>query len=427
MYDLTQTTFLFSYFVNAGAQVTGTAPQIAAFLDLALDHGGKWSNGAQTFSVSGLLDKIGDQLIGQDWKVAWGPAVYQSRQDARADNAMAVLHSASQDLYVVAIAGTDPNDAYDWLKEDFPVGPNDMVDFPLADPAIPPVGHKADASRSQVSLGTARGLHHLLENLVDQDGNKASLIAYLQTLAPSGNGTPRIIFAGHSLGGALSAALPLQVLSMIEDWTWTGQGGVVNILPTAGPTPGNAVFAEAWGAAFPAAPVAGLNAGNQVSALNVPIANDKDLVPHAWTAIYATTPDSADPFYFFDFRPLAQTLQSLTVTIGPGLCDVVHHFATRAQTDGNGANAAVLPGRTWLPASFPISYFDKDTGTFSSYSLPTGEVIDPFTLLKVVGNVHVWGYFPFFGIKATDLPFPTAVEEGQSVFGKAQVIAPEAV
>ncbi|WP_010545581.1 hypothetical protein [Sphingomonas elodea] len=417
MYDLTQTSFLFSVYANAASSIEGTAPQLAGLLGLALDQGGSWSNGTQTYAVRGLLNEIGGQLYGGDWEVAWGPAVYQPANTRYAANAMAVLYSKALDLHVVATAGTNMDDIYDWFREDLPLGPNAMVDFPVS-LATPPKGGAANGTVPQVSLGTAQGIYDLLVNMVDQNGVTVSLLDYLSGLTPGIAGTSTILFVGHSLGGALSATLPLQVLATIKDWAWTAQGGKVDAMPTAAPTPGNQLFSNLWASQLQPVPVAGTAAANQVTALNVPIEDAVDLVPHAWTNIFAETQDPSDPYYFFDSTLIPPTLGSLTVKLGGLLAPPVALAARAAQQNGEGALIAKLPNVQQLQPSFPISYWNAATQAFASYSLPPAPVTDIPTFKTMLFMVHVWQYFQFFGITTSALPYPiTAQQSGKAAAG----------
>jgi hypothetical protein len=71
-----------------------------------------------------LSDKTTQQYIGADWKTVWGPVVFTNDQNssfAVADNTMGMYYSPSNNLFIIAIAGTNAISSFGWLKEDFHV------------------------------------------------------------------------------------------------------------------------------------------------------------------------------------------------------------------------------------------------------------------------------------------------------------------
>src|SRR3569832_1626184 len=93
--------------------------------------------------------------------------------------------------------------------------------------------------------------------------------AYLKSVE---NPDATLTFSGHSLAGALSPTLAFHLYPDPAGSGWAK----VHSLPTAGATPGNAAFVEAWTKAYPATPAdSGFN-------WNTDYANAHDVVPHAW-------------------------------------------------------------------------------------------------------------------------------------------------
>ena len=84
-----------------------------------------------------------------DWKVVWGPALFQSNPAPNVGNAMFVAQSLDEpSRLVVSIAGTNPFSAFDWLTEDFFVG--DLIPWPHAAPS--------DGLEPKIANGTHQGL-----------------------------------------------------------------------------------------------------------------------------------------------------------------------------------------------------------------------------------------------------------------------------
>ncbi len=215
VYDLSQTAYLFSMVSNSVSDSLGTAPCLAQQL---------------TDNVNKFIGYGGAGLAGvSDWTITWGPGVYQSPTNTShlADNAAVVVFSPTLNTYILAIAGTNPQDCYDWLTEDIDVGPNALVNFPIEFVHGTPPVNVGVQGQSQVSLGTALGLYGVLQEMSGASLNTGfvQLQTYLATLTPGSGAT--LIVAGHSLGGALSAALGLQIqLSMVPSFKVTPMLGV---------------------------------------------------------------------------------------------------------------------------------------------------------------------------------------------------------
>jgi hypothetical protein len=166
---------------------------------------------------------------------------------------------------VVAIAGTDPYSAFDWIIEDGLV--STLVPWPAGNP--PP------SSDPQVSLGTFLGLS-ILQTLRPgprQPGVGTLLLDLLTTGRP---GCPLVTVTGHSLGGALSPSLALYLSDTQGTWDPSAGTGIA-CLASAGPTPGNGDFAVYF--------------NSQLEDATTRYWNILDVVPHVWhTADIAAIP-----------------------------------------------------------------------------------------------------------------------------------------
>jgi hypothetical protein len=275
------------------------------------------------------------------WRLVWGPASYRAAGAAVDDSMMYVAQHATQpDRYVVAVRGTNPISAFDWLLGDV------WVSRPVA---------WADETHAKISMSTALGLTILLSMrsthpngaapaALDISADEAALLAgaRMQTIeatlnqlcedhgaldsallqrlatvgqvaeapasglkllwasirhslhdavfnelsasvrdAPASEGEALISFlrgeaerrpieitvTGHSKGGALAPALALTLAETADLGPAT-----VHCAAFAGPSPGNAAFAERFARRFD-----GRHGGHFDR-----VVNPRDVVPHAW-------------------------------------------------------------------------------------------------------------------------------------------------
>lgn len=245
MYTLQQQVFTLSWLSNDAAGSIGTAQGLEAAVVTRIDRA--------------LTDPRVTAYIG-NWQIAWGPVIFENSGTAGpsdvADNTAAVFKGTDggNPVYVVAIAGTNFISAYGWLDEDA-VGPT-PVPF---------------SGAAWIAAGTHRGLE-VLEGLVDPQ--HGPLQPFLESLASS---DATLVFTGHSLGGALSPtlALDLVVNRNFDRSRWAN----VYVYPSAGPTPGNQAFSDLFAATFPAVSTPG---GAPWQVWNQDVVNKMDVVPRAW-------------------------------------------------------------------------------------------------------------------------------------------------
>lgn len=246
-YDLHQQTFTLSLAVNSASGSTGSAAEVADILK------GK---------LGDLLGNAGVQQLIGTWTLAWGPAVWEHPLDLRgyADNAVAVFHNAASNTYVCAIAATNANSVFDWTVEDFWVSDKVRWLYTSA-PGTP-----------WISAATNFGIGVLLS--LRDPATGAYLSDFLHSVAST---QATLIFTGHSLAGALSPTLAMVLYgTSAQRAAWQN----VRVYPTAGATPGNADFANAFAAQFP--PVT--DGSQPWQRWNTLLWNDLDVVPHAWKA-----------------------------------------------------------------------------------------------------------------------------------------------
>jgi hypothetical protein len=209
------------------------------------------------------------------WSTVWGPVVFESEPGptSYADNVMYVAANADNSVYLVGIAGTNPNSKYDINQEDLAV--QTTVAWNAAFPSLQ--NSQPSGLNPYLSTGTALGVNNLLGMA---DGANQTLLAFLQSLPSSTTGKATLIFAGHSLAGALSPSLALAFFNPNGGKLSLSSWENVYVYPTAGPTPGNADFGAYLASVFPPTVPAPGNPGYQ--AWNRNVMNTIDVVPHAW-------------------------------------------------------------------------------------------------------------------------------------------------
>lgn len=416
-FDLTQTAFLFNWIANSSSQQQGTPQQLADYVYWSL-YGAPANSETNVFPSlrpPGLFPTLGAQLVVSDWQLTWGPGVFEfvPSSTGRADNTAYVVYSPSLNLYVVAVAGTDPAAFLDWFDEDFQVGANACVNWSGFNPltGAQPAGIAANSSVPQISLGTAIGLWALAGQLTPSQFAPAatknlSLGAYLQQLASTTNSTATLLFTGHSLGGALSPTLANWFVGQIPSTNLSKP--VVYAMPTAGPTPGNSAYQSAWDALFPQTAVSTLPSPfnppvtpspyvstqipNSVTNLNNDVWNQDDVVPHAWQYIY--TPNYQDgstpggPFYFSEAQTQIVRDAELKTLLGPIVPGTIFRNLTSAcQAKGTAAFMTRSSHTTNFANQWPIA---TDSGSVPAPIPPY--LGDDSGFLSALAAIHVWGY-----------------------------------
>ncbi|WP_420573783.1 lipase family protein [Kordia sp.] len=173
-----------------------------------------------------ISDEKTKKYIGEDWETVWGPVVYSNDKNssfARADNTMGVYYSKSENLFVIAIAGTNSISSFGWMKEDFDVKSTKRWRSIT--------GH----GYGSISQGTATGLHILTKEMQFEGADFFTAIKSFMNDKEIEK--TEIAVTGHSLGGALSPALALFISDKKAEF---GSKATIKIstYPTAGPTIG---------------------------------------------------------------------------------------------------------------------------------------------------------------------------------------------
>lgn len=264
-YDLSQQL----YCLNAAANAVGQKQEDEQSLETAMNI---------------ALNTYIPQLTG-NWKVTWGPRVFKSKPNVTTsgpENAWFAAEDADQKICVIAVAGTSGSSIKAWFT-DFDV--TKVVDFtawskswpskgiqpPPPSPFPPPSG-KAYAAR-----GTCTGVYNILSHKSRLASNGQLLGDYIvKSVVPAGY---KVIFTGHSLGGAVAPTAALGLLN-----AGMCQPGNTFILPSAGASPGNQELTSAFTFAFPAGPLPpGPVPVPSPPHMNTDLYNSFDVVPQAWS------------------------------------------------------------------------------------------------------------------------------------------------
>ncbi|KAI0846279.1 hypothetical protein F5Y00DRAFT_272090 [Daldinia vernicosa] len=239
--------------------------------------------GTETNLQDALKIALGDTLprLPGDWSISWGPRVFKEKPDDPAtgpDNTWFAAISRTQKVCAVAIAGTASNSIPDLLQD---VNVYAVVDFDAwvdswSSQGIPkPEDHPEKyPSRSYCAKGICDGTWNLLSNVSTAVNSGLRIDEYLQQL----DSDYTVVFTGHSLGGALAptAALGLARSKLRCNST-------IKVLPSAGVSPGNDIFAKQYAETFTKDPLS----GEDYKVYNTDFYNVYDIVPQAWS----TNPD----------------------------------------------------------------------------------------------------------------------------------------
>jgi hypothetical protein len=270
--DIFQQVYVQTFTVDAVGMVNGTEATLQAAL------------------ITAVNSVMTTELKAYGWQVTWGPRVWKddpSEATTGPDNAWFAAFAPNVkypdgvtiDTCVVSIAGSSKNSSYDWKIEDF--GVNEVVDFdrwmrtwtPTSIPKPQGIQNPAPGTPFP-AYGTSIGVYQLMNNPAPDGtpGAGTRIAQYLQTL-PS---NCRIIFTGHSLGGALSPtlAMGLEASGLLSQI----QKPLNNILtlPCAGASPGEKHFRSAYSRLFPQ-----ITPGSY-KCWDADFFNTFDIVPQAW-------------------------------------------------------------------------------------------------------------------------------------------------
>ncbi|KAF3059699.1 hypothetical protein GL218_04672 [Daldinia childiae] len=259
-YDLFQQIYCLSFASNLVSSTEGTEANLQAALEE-------------------ILEDILPRLIGT-WSISWGPRVFKEKPDEPKGGPDNVWFAAINDIdkvCAVSIAGTAKNSDAD-ITQDLNV--TEVVDFDVwveswSSQGIPKPekanSDQLDPSKSYCAKGICDGTWNVLNNPSTAVNSGLRIDEYLQQLDPDYT----VVFTGHSLGGALA---PTSALGLAG--SKIGSRNTVKVLPSAGASPGNDVFAKKYSEVFPKDPQV---SSEDYKVYNTDFYNIYDIVPQAWS------------------------------------------------------------------------------------------------------------------------------------------------
>jgi hypothetical protein len=206
------------------------------------------------------LSNTGYATAGQ-WELAWGPAL-------TVGNMMFIAQKAGTDDYALVIRGTDWSFLIDWV-EDLDI--LQLVSFPYVRTSDPNV---------RIAKGTMEGLNALVGMTAAAPTLPAlqpmSPLQFFNNRAMAAAGNINVYVTGHSLGGCLASVTGAWLQFQTAQWMHTGSTDVNVVIYTfAGPSAGNASFANYCAATFPDALFR--------------VYNEYDVVPRGWQELHVPT------------------------------------------------------------------------------------------------------------------------------------------
>lgn len=220
---------------------------------------------AQDNAFSTLTSAMADKEISDKmgaWTCIHKPWITYSLGQER--NLTAVFQSGDGKQLVVAVAGTNFINRYDWFTED--VETETLVAWGKGLAAYQP----GSGTEGYVAKGTAIALQTSWNEKDTNDRSGQTLVEWLSSYLSSSEfkaDSFTLSVTGHSLGGAIAPVLAQALSDNKSAWCPSGKAVNIKTYPFAGPTPGDEAFQ-------------GYMEGGPVEIIST--YNKFDVVPHAW-------------------------------------------------------------------------------------------------------------------------------------------------
>lgn len=221
--------------------------------------------GAIRTQIDAALLELKEKTSGWvNYELVWGPYVYKFPLLAKTrDNTVYIAQNQNvKSQYVLAIAGTNPCEIWDWIFEDFIVGPQVRWIY----------GSAPSTAKVSLSAAFSLGIVQNARPCADLPSHGQRVKTYLASQAAGGK--IEVVVTGHSLGGEMASTVALWLADTqgpqhIKSEQWDpNNNATVSAYTFAGPTAGNAE----WAAYF----------DSRLGDRTCRIWNSMDIVPHAW-------------------------------------------------------------------------------------------------------------------------------------------------
>ena len=206
--------------------------------------------------------------LGKGWECHKNPWIDIQKSpdgDYFARNTTAIFKNGSK--VVVAVAGTNFVDNFDWFIEDLEV--STQVDWTTVINGLTNGNTPIDKNKGVIATGTYTALKHTWFQSDDPTSGGTPYLLHALKEVVTGMASVELYVTGHSLGGAITPVLAQALLECKADWAGTTPVNV-HAYPFAGPTVGDQTFVNY--VETTSNPKIDLNS----------LYNNLDVVPHGW-------------------------------------------------------------------------------------------------------------------------------------------------
>lgn len=263
------------------------------------------------------LEKNIPTLTG-DWSIGWGPRVFKKLPESITggpDHTCFAIVDHNQKYCIVAVAGTADDSEVNKLENkqvdrvvNFKTWTDSWTESSIPEPCYFDSMDEKPKDQAYCAEGLCNGVLNILNSPSNDDNSKERLNTYLSGLGEDYT----IIFTGHSLGGGI---VPILALGLHQSKLVNNKN--LKVLPSAGVSPGNDVFANEFSAVFPPSQ----NHGKDYQIFNTVYYNVNDFVPQAWSLDKNHDRNMDNIWSIYNYTPFFGVLVSLYFSQAKGLSE----------------------------------------------------------------------------------------------------------